>query len=209
MAAVGADVHFARRESHGNASAHPCGSGTAKEHLRIKSWPVQGDPLGQANPAWRSRGEAPDNPIRDVAKSKHHPTCTAKMGQDDLSVVDAQLGVYGVKKSTASPTARSCRPSPQLPMRFAKRSMSTCCCGSRGSTSADDHRGGPHPRPRQPLLCRRSANFLAGMQTSRDVVTAARYGTVSASFAVEAHGLAGLVGSSRKVAVDRLASITR
>jgi hypothetical protein len=59
------------------------------------------------------------------------------------------------------------------------------------------------------MLCRRSANFLAGMQTSRDVVTAARYGTVSASFAVEAHGLAGLVGSSRKVAVDRLASITR
>jgi choline dehydrogenase-like flavoprotein len=98
MAAVGADVHFARRESHGNASAHPCGSGTAKEHLRIKSWPVQGDPLGQANPAWRSRGEAPDNPIRDVAKSKHHPTCTAKMGQDDLSVVDAKLRVYGVKK---------------------------------------------------------------------------------------------------------------
>jgi hypothetical protein len=28
-----------------------------------------------------------------VAKSKHHPTCAAKMGQDDLSVVDAQLGV--------------------------------------------------------------------------------------------------------------------
>jgi choline dehydrogenase len=28
----------------------------------------------------------------------HHPTCTAKMGQDDLSVVDAQLRVYGVKK---------------------------------------------------------------------------------------------------------------
>jgi choline dehydrogenase len=30
--------------------------------------------------------------------SMHHPTCTAKMGQDDLSVVDAQLRVYGVKK---------------------------------------------------------------------------------------------------------------
>ncbi|MEA2816322.1 MAG: choline dehydrogenase, partial [Rhodospirillaceae bacterium] len=31
------------------------------------------------------------------AMSMHHPTCTAKMGQDDLSVVDAQLRVYGVR----------------------------------------------------------------------------------------------------------------
>jgi choline dehydrogenase len=30
--------------------------------------------------------------------SMHHPTCTAKMGRDDLSVVDAELRVYGVKK---------------------------------------------------------------------------------------------------------------
>jgi hypothetical protein len=30
--------------------------------------------------------------------SMHHPTCTFKMGQDDLSVVDAELRVYGVKK---------------------------------------------------------------------------------------------------------------
>ena len=43
-------------------------------------------------------GEALDNLIRDGAMSMHHPTCTAKMGQDDLSVVDAQLRVYGVKK---------------------------------------------------------------------------------------------------------------
>jgi choline dehydrogenase-like flavoprotein len=40
-------------------------------------------------------GEALDNLIRDGAMSMHHPTCTAKM---DLSVVDAQLRVYGVKK---------------------------------------------------------------------------------------------------------------
>jgi choline dehydrogenase len=44
------------------------------------------------------QGEALDNLIRDGAMSMHHPTCTAKMGQDDLSVVDAQLRVYGVKK---------------------------------------------------------------------------------------------------------------
>jgi choline dehydrogenase len=43
------------------------------------------------------KGEALDNLIRDGAMSMHHPTCTAKMGQDELSVVDAQLRVYGVK----------------------------------------------------------------------------------------------------------------
>jgi choline dehydrogenase len=42
-------------------------------------------------------GEVLDNLIRDGAMSMHHPTCTAKMGRDDLSVVDAELGVYGVK----------------------------------------------------------------------------------------------------------------
>jgi hypothetical protein len=40
-------------------------------------------------------------------------------------------------------------------------------------------------------------------------VTAARYGAVSASFAVETYGLAGLVGSSRKEANDRLQSLLR
>jgi choline dehydrogenase len=43
------------------------------------------------------KGQALDDLIRDGAMSMHHPTCTAKMGQDDLSVVDAQLRVYGVK----------------------------------------------------------------------------------------------------------------
>src|SRR5258707_3297797 len=42
-------------------------------------------------------GEALDNLIRDGAMSMHHPTCTAKMGQDDLSVVDAQLPGHGVE----------------------------------------------------------------------------------------------------------------
>src|SRR4029077_8481960 len=44
------------------------------------------------------QGEALDNLIRDGAMSMHHPTCTAKMGQDDLSVVDAQLRGNGGKK---------------------------------------------------------------------------------------------------------------
>jgi choline dehydrogenase len=42
-------------------------------------------------------GEALDALIRDGAISMHHPTCTAKMGTDDMSVVDAKLRVYGVK----------------------------------------------------------------------------------------------------------------
>jgi choline dehydrogenase len=42
-------------------------------------------------------GEALDNLIRDGAMSMNLPSCTAKMGQDDLSVVDAKLRVYGVK----------------------------------------------------------------------------------------------------------------
>jgi choline dehydrogenase len=43
-------------------------------------------------------GKALDNLIRDGAMSMHHPTCTARMGVDDESVVDPQLRVYGVKK---------------------------------------------------------------------------------------------------------------
>lgn len=42
-------------------------------------------------------GDALDSLIRDAAMSMHHPTCTAKMGRDDLSVVDAKLRVHGVK----------------------------------------------------------------------------------------------------------------
>src|ERR1700676_481959 len=63
-------------------------------------------------------GEALDNLIRDGAMSMHHPTCTAKMGKDDLSVVDAQLRVYGGKNLRIPdgsimpniPTANTTRP---------------------------------------------------------------------------------------------------
>jgi choline dehydrogenase len=43
-------------------------------------------------------GEARDDLIRDAATSMHHPAGTAKMGRDDMSVVDADLRVYGVAK---------------------------------------------------------------------------------------------------------------
>jgi sugar/nucleoside kinase (ribokinase family) len=50
--------------------------------------------------------------------------------------------------------------------------------------------------------------FLAGMHIANDAVIAARYASVSASFAVEAPGLTGLANISRKDADDRLRSIT-
>ncbi len=42
-------------------------------------------------------GEALDNLIRDAATSMHHPTSTAKMGMDDMSVVDSRLRVHEVR----------------------------------------------------------------------------------------------------------------
>jgi len=42
------------------------------------------------------QGEPLDDLIRDGAMSMCHPTSTAKMGQDDLSVVDASLQVYQI-----------------------------------------------------------------------------------------------------------------
>ena len=49
--------------------------------------------------------------------------------------------------------------------------------------------------------------FLAGFKATGDLVTAARYGTVSASYAVEARGLDGLVRSTPSDAAERLASL--
>jgi choline dehydrogenase len=43
------------------------------------------------------KGKELDNFIRDAATSMYHPTSTAKMGRDNLSVVDAKLRVYGIK----------------------------------------------------------------------------------------------------------------
>ena len=88
-------------------------------------------------------GEALDNLIRDGAMSMHHPTCTAKMGQDDLSVVDAQLRVYGVKKlriadGSIMPTSFGwrylMRPFPISFLRISRRSR----CSSEESKHRDD-----------------------------------------------------------------------
>ena len=42
------------------------------------------------------KGPALEDFIRDAATSYWHQTCTAKMGRDDMSVVDGKLQVYGV-----------------------------------------------------------------------------------------------------------------
>ena len=43
------------------------------------------------------RGAELEDFIRDAASTYHHQTCTAKMGRDATSVVDAQLRVYGIQ----------------------------------------------------------------------------------------------------------------
>lgn len=42
------------------------------------------------------QGPALEDFIRDAAVTYHHQTCTAKMGRDSMSVVDAKLKVYGI-----------------------------------------------------------------------------------------------------------------
>jgi choline dehydrogenase len=41
---------------------------------------------------------AMDNFIRDGVTTIWHQSCTAKMGRDDMSVVDSRLKVYGIER---------------------------------------------------------------------------------------------------------------
>jgi choline dehydrogenase len=43
------------------------------------------------------KGAELENFVRDAVISTWHQTCTAKMGRDAMSVVDANLKVYGIK----------------------------------------------------------------------------------------------------------------
>ena len=43
------------------------------------------------------KGTELENFIRDSVVTFWHQTCTAKMGRDSMSVVDANLKVYGIK----------------------------------------------------------------------------------------------------------------
>jgi choline dehydrogenase len=51
---------------------------------------------GEVMPGNR-KGEALETFIRDSAVTYWHQSCTAKMGHDDMSVVDASLKVYGIE----------------------------------------------------------------------------------------------------------------
>jgi choline dehydrogenase len=42
------------------------------------------------------KGTALEDFIRNAAMTYYHQTCTAKMGRDSISVVDANLKVYGI-----------------------------------------------------------------------------------------------------------------
>ena len=44
------------------------------------------------------KGAELENFVRDAASSTWHQTCTAKMGRDSMSVVDANLKVYGIER---------------------------------------------------------------------------------------------------------------
>jgi ribokinase len=88
----------------------------------------------------------------------------------------------------------------------------------RGDAGADIFRSGSPGRYRQPAYpCSVSdltgagdafcGGFLAGMHRTGDVREAAAYGTVSASFAVQAPGVAGLMSASRTEAQRRLADL--
>jgi choline dehydrogenase len=44
------------------------------------------------------KGAALENFIRDSVVTYWHQTCTAKMGRDSMSVVDANLKVYGIDR---------------------------------------------------------------------------------------------------------------
>jgi choline dehydrogenase len=43
------------------------------------------------------KGRELEDFIRDAAETYHHQTCTAKMGLDSMSVVDAKLKVHGIE----------------------------------------------------------------------------------------------------------------
>jgi choline dehydrogenase len=58
------------------------------------------------------KGDGLDNLIRDVAMSTHHATGTAKMGQEDMSVVDANLRVYGIRNLRIADGSESPRLTP-------------------------------------------------------------------------------------------------
>jgi choline dehydrogenase len=84
-----------------NTLSHPADLETALAGMRLcrelgNAAPLQSFAKRELMPGPLSEA-ALDNYLRDAASTYWHQTCTAKMGQDELSVVDGQLRVYGVK----------------------------------------------------------------------------------------------------------------
>ena len=52
----------------------------------------------QLRPGYETNDKELDAIIRETADTAYHPSCTNKMGVDDLSVVDPEAKVYGVKQ---------------------------------------------------------------------------------------------------------------
>jgi len=50
----------------------------------------------QLRPGYNLSDEELDNIIRETADTAYHPSCTNKMGIDNMSVVDQETKVYGV-----------------------------------------------------------------------------------------------------------------
>jgi choline dehydrogenase len=77
-------------------------------------------------------GSTLENYVRDAASTVHHQTCTAKMGRDEMSVVDGRLAVHGVQnlriadgsvlpRVTTGNTMAPCVIIGELAARFIKR----------------------------------------------------------------------------------------
>jgi choline dehydrogenase len=84
-----------------NTLSHPDDRQTALAGMRLcrelgNAAPLQSFAKRELMPGPLS-GAALENYLRDAASTYWHQTCTAKMGRDELSVVDGQLRVYGIQ----------------------------------------------------------------------------------------------------------------
>ena len=90
------------------------------------------------------KGRELENLIRDAATTYWHETCTAKMGRDEMSVVDARLKVYGVDNLRIADGSI-------MPRITVKNTMAPCviigerAAGILREAHKIEHTGIPHP----------------------------------------------------------------
>ena len=85
------EFHREFQGGNGNASFSPNASRKSATLLRFAPFTKREVMPGDL------KGAALENFIRDAASTYWHQTCTAKMGRDSMSVVDANLNVYGIE----------------------------------------------------------------------------------------------------------------